>query len=77
MPEMRLSKADTKLINVNMENTIDDTTIPPQPSGSSNTTPNDKKKKKAMNKLIEKIYVDTNILDDKVHNIRDIFVYIQ
>ncbi|GBB86924.1 hypothetical protein RclHR1_13370010 [Rhizophagus clarus] len=58
-----------------MENINDDTPIPLQPSGSSNTTPKDKKKKKVTDKSVEKIFVDTNIPDEKVNNIRDIFVY--
>ncbi|GBB93510.1 hypothetical protein RclHR1_21850001 [Rhizophagus clarus] len=58
-----------------MENANDDTTIPSQPSGSSNTTTKDKKKKKITAKSVEKIFVNTNIPDEKVNNIRDIFVY--
>ncbi|GBB94659.1 hypothetical protein RclHR1_00240007 [Rhizophagus clarus] len=75
MPEQRPPTADEELIDVNMENANDDTPIPPQPSGSSNTTPKDKKKKKVTDKSVEKIFVDTNIPDEKVNNIRDIFVY--
>ncbi|GES91381.1 hypothetical protein GLOIN_2v1662849 [Rhizophagus clarus] len=75
MPEQRPSTADEELINVNMENANDDNPIPLQPSGSSNTTPNDKKKKKVTDKSVEKIFVDANIPDEKVNNIRDIFIY--
>ncbi|GBC07715.1 hypothetical protein RclHR1_07650002 [Rhizophagus clarus] len=75
MPEQRPPTADEELIDVNMENANDDTLIPLQPSGSSNTTPKDKKKKKVTDKSVEKIFVDTNIPDEKVNNIRDIFVY--
>ncbi|GBB88307.1 hypothetical protein RclHR1_14880001, partial [Rhizophagus clarus] len=75
MPEQRPSTADEELIDVNMENTNDDNPIPLQPSGSSNTTPNDKKKKKVTDKSVEKIFVNANIPDEKVNNIRDIFVY--
>ncbi|GBB98815.1 hypothetical protein RclHR1_03330012 [Rhizophagus clarus] len=75
MPEQRPSTADEELIDVNIENANDDTPIPPQPSGSSNTTPKNKKKMKVTDKSVEKIFVDTNIPDEKVNNIRDIFVY--
>ncbi|GBB96228.1 hypothetical protein RclHR1_27020001 [Rhizophagus clarus] len=67
--------ADEELIDVNMENANDDIPIPPHPSDSSNTMPKDKKKKKVPEKSVEKIIVDTNIPDEKVNNIRDIFVY--
>ncbi|GBB97318.1 hypothetical protein RclHR1_29650002 [Rhizophagus clarus] len=54
MPEQRPFTADMELIDVNMENANDDTTIPPQPSGSSNTMakPN-KKKRLQINRLIK------------------------
>ncbi|GBB95283.1 hypothetical protein RclHR1_25000003 [Rhizophagus clarus] len=58
-----------------MENANDDTPMLLQPSGSGNTTSKDKKKKKVTDKSVEKIFVDTNIPDEKVNNIRDIFVY--
>ncbi|GES84032.1 hypothetical protein RCL_jg19566.t1 [Rhizophagus clarus] len=38
MPEQRPFTADMELIDVNMENANDDTTIPPQPSGSTPLT---------------------------------------
>ncbi|GBC00373.1 hypothetical protein RclHR1_38320001 [Rhizophagus clarus] len=44
-PKMRPLIADTKLIDVNIENANDDTTMPPHPSGSSNITPKIKRKK--------------------------------
>ncbi|GBB95978.1 hypothetical protein RclHR1_26580002 [Rhizophagus clarus] len=75
MPEQRPSTADIELINVNMENANDDTTIPSQPSSSSNTTAKSNKKQKVTDKSVDKIFVNTNIPDDKVNNIRDIFVY--
>ncbi|GBB95020.1 hypothetical protein RclHR1_24610001 [Rhizophagus clarus] len=75
MSEQRLPTADEELIDVIMKNANDDTTIPLQPSGSSDTMPKDKKKKKVTDKSVEKIFVDTNIPDEKVNNIRDIFVY--
>ncbi|GBB92702.1 hypothetical protein RclHR1_20440005 [Rhizophagus clarus] len=58
-----------------MQNANNDQPILSQPSGSSNTTPKDKKKKKVPEKSVEKIFVDTNIPDEKFNNIRDIFVY--
>ncbi|GBB97387.1 hypothetical protein RclHR1_29830002 [Rhizophagus clarus] len=73
--EPRPPTADEELIDINMENANDDTTIPPQPSGSSDTTSKPKKKKKVTEKSVEKIFVDTNIPDENVNNIRDIFVY--
>ncbi|GBB85651.1 hypothetical protein RclHR1_12130008 [Rhizophagus clarus] len=75
MPEQRPPTADEELIDVNMEYANDETLIPLQPSGSSHTTPKDKKKKKVTDKSVEKLFVDTNIPDEKVNNIRDIFVY--
>ncbi|GBB96791.1 hypothetical protein RclHR1_28340001 [Rhizophagus clarus] len=72
---LRLPTADEELIDVNMENVNDDTPMLSQPSGSSNTTLKDKKKKKVTDKSVEKIFVDTNIPDEKVNKIRDIFVY--
>ncbi|GBB99921.1 hypothetical protein RclHR1_36830002 [Rhizophagus clarus] len=75
MPEQRPPTADEELININMENANNDTPMPLQPSSSSNTTPKDKKKKKVTDKSVEKIFVDTNIPNEKVNNIRDIFVY--
>ncbi|GBB84638.1 hypothetical protein RclHR1_11200001 [Rhizophagus clarus] len=75
MPEQRPPTADEELIDVNMEIANDDTPVPPHPSDSSNTMPKDKKKKKVLEKSVEKIIVDTNIPDEKVNNIRDIFVY--
>ncbi|GES99389.1 hypothetical protein RCL_jg20109.t1 [Rhizophagus clarus] len=51
MPEQRPSTADIELINVNMENANDDTTIPSQPSSSSNTTAKSNKKQKGYLRL--------------------------
>ncbi|GES75861.1 hypothetical protein RCL_jg20165.t1 [Rhizophagus clarus] len=61
MPEMRLHITESEMININIENANDDTTIPLQPSGSDNTTPKDIKKKKTVDKSVKKIYVDTTI----------------
>ncbi|GBC09917.1 hypothetical protein RclHR1_09200002 [Rhizophagus clarus] len=75
MPEMRLHITESEMININIENANDDTTIPLQPSGSDNTTPKDIKKKKTVDKSVKKIYVDTTIPGDKQANIKNIFVY--
>ncbi|GES73122.1 hypothetical protein RCL_jg2176.t1 [Rhizophagus clarus] len=70
-----VNSAESELIDVNKNLTNDDATILPQPSGSSNTTPNHKKKLKTVDKSVKKIFIDTNIPNDKISNIRDIFVY--
>ncbi|GBC10222.1 hypothetical protein RclHR1_09450006 [Rhizophagus clarus] len=72
---MRPPTAESEIIDINMENANNNLTIPPQPSGSDNITPKNMKIKKAVDKSVEKIYVNTTIPDDKQANIRDIFIY--
>ncbi|GES73949.1 hypothetical protein RCL_jg4359.t1 [Rhizophagus clarus] len=50
-----------------------DIILPPPSLSTSNTKPN--KSKKAASKSIEKVYINQIILNDKMNNVRDIFVY--
>ncbi|GBB83274.1 hypothetical protein RclHR1_01000030 [Rhizophagus clarus] len=50
-----------------------DTVLPPPSLSTPDTKPN--KSKKVTPKSIEKVYVNQIILNDKMNNVRDIFVY--